>query len=78
MTGGCPNLELSDNDKSRMESVPSLISATAGTAEAPKLSFFPSFGVGDNVAVPVLQSRPGQSLCYMDRILVLVYPTHEI
>lgn len=60
MTGGCPNLELSDNDKSRMESVPSLISATAGRAEAPKLSFSPSFGVGDNVAVPVLQSRPGQ------------------
>lgn len=59
MTGGSPNLGLNGNDKPKMESVPSLISATAATAEAPKLSFFPSFEVGENVAVPVLQSRPG-------------------
>ena len=59
MTDGCPNLGISGNDKPKMESVPSLISATAATAEAPKMSFFPSFGVGENVAVPVLQSRPG-------------------
>ncbi|RVW51383.1 hypothetical protein CK203_094740 [Vitis vinifera] len=39
MTGGSPNLGLNGNDKPKMESVPSLISATAATAEAPKLSF---------------------------------------
>lgn len=60
MAGGCPNLGLRGNDKPKMESVRSLVSATAATAEAPKWNFFPSFGVGESVDVPVLQSGPGE------------------